>query len=151
MQPHFELLTVEHPHQFSSGYFQLISSFVHGAFTKAHMFQCFSKCIYRGHKYKSGFFLTFNSCNLKLFQIIEIVVVSGCKLPYFVCKPIQINTYLHHYMAYSVSLPAISGDKDDVVILCVNKFNGSPFNLQQITKDSNSNELINVFRAKEYY
>lgn len=153
MLPPHKLLELEERRRSSSDrYISIISQYVCDTFAPGATFRSYSKCIYRGNKYKAGFFLTLHSSSLKLFRIEQIVIVAVSELPFIIAKPVQIDTYMDHYLAYSVSLPD-NGDDDasDALILCVDKFNGPPINLHRIRNDDNSSVLIDVFRAKQYY
>lgn len=153
MQPPYKLLqTEEHRRTSSDKYMPIISKFVCDTFGPQIAFRSYSKCLYRGNKYKNGFFLTLHSSSLKLFRIEQVVIVAASELPFFIAKPVQIDSYLDHYLSYSLSLPDNDNDDaSDAFILCVDKFNGPPINLHRIRKDDNSSMLIDVFRAKQYY
>lgn len=78
---------------------------------------------YRGIMYKSGFFLTILQSELKLFEIVNIIVINNRNIKIF-CNNISLISYNEHYSSYEVGLK-----NQELEIFNIEEFTGPPIHI----------------------
>lgn len=95
-------------------------------------YECFSKIVYKGHKYKEGFVLPKYLDRLNVFRIKCIIsyksIVNSCQLFKVVCQLISDIEYDIHYSSY-ICDPA---NVENYSILDIDYFDNPPMNLIKI-------------------
>lgn len=139
-QPIANSIILEQKYRFgSTEHTDLINSF-----TQTKPYTVYSKCIYRGNSLKRGYFLALTSFDVKLFQILEILIIADCDIPYIVCKPVDIGEYLSHYASYPiVKNPSI--EECSARILSITVFSGPPMNAHR------THAGLTAVRLKNFY
>lgn len=73
--------------------------------------------------YKSGFFLTILQSELKLFEIVNIIVINNLNIKIF-CNNISLISYNEHYSSYEVGLK-----NQELEIFNIEEFTGPPIHI----------------------
>lgn len=109
-------------------------------------FVCYRECIYRGKKFKSGFFFcqhvdTLSPANSIVFQLLEIITFSNANIPYLLCKRVTVMNYSSHYASLEISTTNENDDNNndtnyirDFAILNVTRLKGPPLNANSMTR-----------------
>lgn len=141
VQPQENIYKLEECHKIVSVHHSTITNCITNS---EKNYDCYSECIYRGNKYKKGYILSTFMYTLKLFEIIEIAIISNHSMAYVVCKEISIDKYCEHYSSFSVILSQ-DNDSNNILCICIDSFAGPPVNIHKISKG------LNMVRLKEHF
>lgn len=120
-------------------------------------FTCYIKCVYRGKKFKRGYYLcqyvdSLQPENSIVFKLEEILLFSNCEVPHLLCQRVNVINYSRHFAALELATcntddeeSHASNDADKYAIFCIDRLLGPPLNVNRIARSRY------MLRPKLYY
>lgn len=132
-----DFFTVKECHQLKTNYENEIKKFYENH--SLNSYTSYSQCTFFSKLYKSGYIICqhFDTDleNMKIFEILHIIVFSNEKSPYVICKVLKPKKYLKHFAAIELELS--NSSNNSIIIIKISDLDAHPINCHKTIKGIN--------------